>query len=741
MQTVRCLVRALSAPGTLVALLLAVSCLLLAVPAEQAAASDIQHQSSGRNAADTRGIAISITGMTPQTAMPNDTVTVSGTLANHTGSAVSGITVQARTSTTQFTGRAEMTSFARGGSYPYLIQDAGTPEVTGRVANGATVHWSVSFAASTFYDRFGVFPLQVQAVAPRGGYTATAHTFLPYWLGGSASTQPQPLQVAWIWPLVDTPQQGACAKTLATSRLAGSVAAGGRLSTLLGAGATWAQDDQLTWNIDPALLSDVSVMTRSYATGGSAGSTACSGRTTQKASPAASTWLSKLEATTAGQPAFLTSHANVDVAALSHAGLDASIRTAYQLGDSVAGRILPRTFGSSGSGTGDDAVRDTAWPADGLADAEVLTSLASDGGISTLVLSSGQLPSSTPGYDNALGRTTSGIGTQVSVLLADSGITSLLGRASATATEAGQFAFTQDFLAQTAMISSEAPNLARSLVIAPPTGWDPSPAEAAALLSVTHNAPWLRSVALSALAGQAATLPSAPLPAKQVSGAELSATYLDHLKQVQASAALFTNLLYQPSAATVESLEAAVATTESSAWRGSGSPGGWLALTKLADYLSYSEHLVQIIPGKKLFLAGTSGETLISVRNGLGLPVQVRVMASTPPGSQLVVAPFDSLLTVEARRTNTVRMPVRSATIGTSTVQLQLATQNGMPLTWTAQPLSVEVTRFGRSLLIIIGGALGILVLTSVFRLRRKRKASAAQRGTASETANAGGAG
>ena len=139
---------------------------------------------------------------------------------------------------------------------------------------------------------------------------------------------------------------------------------------------------------------------------------------------------------------------------------------------------------------GTDALK-AASPADGLADAEVLTSLANDGGISTLVLSSGELPSSTPGYDNALGRTTSGIGTQVSVLLADSGITSLLGRASATPTQAGQFAFIQDFLAQTAMISSEAPNLARSLVIAPPTGWNPSPAEAAALLSNTHNAPWL----------------------------------------------------------------------------------------------------------------------------------------------------------------------------------------------------------------------------------------------------------
>ncbi len=739
MQTVRCLVRALNAPGAVVAVLLAVSCLVVAAPAVQASASDIQHQSPDASAADTRGIAISITGMTPQIATPTATVTVTGTLANHTGSVASGITVQAQTSTALFTGRAEMASFESSGSYPYLLQAAGNPEVTGTVPNGATVRWSASFPASAFYDRFGVFPVQVTASAPRGGYTATAQSFLPYWPGGSASSQPQQLQVAWIWPLVDAPQQGACANTLATPRLAGSVASGGRLTTLLGAGATWAQPDQLTWSIDPALLSDVSVMTHPYHTGGKA---TCSGRIVEKASPAASAWLSKLRTATAGQPAFLTPYADVDVAALSHAGLDASIRTAYQLGDTIAGQVLPNTFGSNSTGTGDGAVLKAAWPAGGLADAEVVTSLANDGGVSTVVLSSDELPSSTPGYDNALGRTTSGIGTSVSVLLADSGITSLLGSASPAPTEAAQFGFVQDFLAQTAMISSEAPNLARSLVIAPPTGWDPSPAEAAALLSISHGgAPWLRSVSLSALATDSAKLASMPLPAKQVSGAELSATYLDHVRPVQASAALFTNLLFQPAAHVVTSLQAAVAATTSAAWRGSGSPGGWLAISQLAQYLDDSEHKVQIIPGKKLFLAGTSGKTFVSVRNLLDLPVQVRVVATTPVGSQLVVGPFTSLLIVQAGKTNSVPMPVHSTTIGTSTMQLKLVTEDGAPLTWTAQLVSVEVTRFGRSLLIIIGGALGVLVLTSVFRLRRKRKARAAQRGTPSDMANAGGAG
>jgi Family of unknown function (DUF6049) len=740
MRTVRCLERVL---GALAAVLLTVPGLLLAIPPAQAntvqastvQASTVQEASS----AQVPGLAISISGITPEVATQKSTVTLSGTLANHTGAAVSGIIVQGQTSTALFNGRAEMTSFSADGSYPYPLQAAGSPEMTGSVPNGVTERWSVSFPAGTFFDQFGVFPLQVQAATADGAYTAAARTFLPFWPGGDSASQPEKLQVAWVWPLVDAPQQGACARTLSTARLAGSLSPGGRLSTLLDAGATWAKTDDLTWDIDPALLSDVSVMTRSYFTLGNA---ACTGRSPQPPSPAAAKWLAALQTSAAGEPAFLTPYANVDEAALSHAGLDANLRSAYLLGESVAGQLLPGTFGADGRGTGAGAVLKAAWPAGGEADAGVLTSLADDGGISTVVLNSSELRSSTPGYDNALARTTSGTGTSMSVLLADSGITGLLGSAVARPTAAGQFALTQDFLAQTAMISSEAPNKARSLVIAPPTNWDPSPAEAKALLSITHSAPWLRPVGLSALASAAAKVPSQALPANQVSPHELSRTYLDGVKKVDANLSVFTNLLYQPSPGTISSLNEAVAATESAAWRGTGSPGGWLAMTNLLDYLEDSEHKVQIIPVKKILLTGNSGETPVSVQNGLSEAVRVQVTASTPAGSQVRVGPHAGLLTVLPEKTNTVRLPVHAASIGTTTVQLQLVTQDGSPLTWTVQSLSVEVTRVGRFLLTVIGGALGILVLTSAYRLRRRRRlASAGRPGTDNATADAGGDG
>jgi hypothetical protein len=720
--------------GALAAVLLAVPGLVTVVPTAHAAARAAQ-QPARTSAAARAQLGITITGMSPSYATHDSRVTITGTVVNRTGAAVPGITVQAQTSTSVFNGRSEMTSFSDTGSYLYPLLPAGPAEVTGVIRNRQTLRWSVSFPASAYYDQFGVFPVQVVASVPDGTQTAHAQTFLPYWPGGSTASQPKKLQVAWIWPLVDTPQQGACGHTLATNELAGSLASGGRLSALLAAGSSSVgQADDVTWNIDPALASDVSVMTAKYYT---VGNDVCSGRFQQQPSQAAANWLARLKSATAGRPSFLTSYANVDVAALSHAGLEQNIRSAYQLGRSVAGQILPGTFGKAGTGTGDGSVLAAAWPAGGQADATVLTDLANGAGIGTMVLSSGLLQSATTGYDDAIARTTSGIGTPVSVLLADSGITSLLGSASAAPTESGQFALTQDLLAETAMISSEAPNSARSVVIAPPANWDPSAAEATAALAATHNAPWLRSAGMSELSAQAAKLPSQALPASRVSHDELPAAYIDLLRQVNASASMFTNLLYQPSPQQVSSVQEAVAAAASSAWRRPGLAGGWLAINMLYGYLYKSERKVTIIASKKILLAGNSGETPVSVRNGLDVPVQVHVTATASADSPVHVGPLATPVTVQGGKTNTVRLPVHAASIGTTTVQLQLVTEDGAPLSWTAQSLSVEVTRVGRFLLAVIGGALGILILTSGYRLRRKRLARARSQGTADDAGGA----
>ncbi|MGH2929971.1 MAG: DUF6049 family protein, partial [Solirubrobacteraceae bacterium] len=374
-----------------------------------------------------------------------------------------------------------------------------------------------------------------------------------------------------------------------------------------------------------------------------------------------------LKASTAGQSAFLSPYANVDVAALSHSGLDSNLRSAYQLGERVAGRILPATFGIKGSGTGDGAVLKAAWPADGLADAGVLTSLASEGGINTVVLSDTEVPTDSLG-DTALAKTVNSVGGTMALLLANSRITSLLGTASKARTAASEFALTQDFLAQTAMIASEQPSTSRSLVVAPPTDWAPSASAADKLLESTHNAPWLHPTGLSTLASQAASLPSATrVWAKKVSGAELSDDYLDEVSTVASRVSVFSDILFQPPAREVDLLDGAVATLESSAWRGGGSAGGFFAMGLLTGYLNHAQTKVEMIASKKLLLAGQSGQTPVSVQNGLDWPIRVQVMAAAPVGSQLQLDTSKGILTVPAHGTNQVRMSVHSSTLGTTT--------------------------------------------------------------------------
>jgi hypothetical protein len=383
--------------------------------------------------------------------------------------------------------------------------------------------------------------------------------------------------------------------------------------------------------------------------------------------------------------------------------------------------MLPRTFGKNGAGTGGGPAPSVAWPADGTADASAASSLASDARINTVVLHSGELPSATPPYDNALGKITTGAGTQMNVLLADSQLTSILGSASAGSSAAAQFAAEQDFLAETAMITAEAPNLPRSLVIAPPRRWDPSAAEAKTLLSLTAQAPWLRKVGLSSLATAASHLNvRESLPRNKVSKTELGHGYLDQIGAVSASAALYKNLLYKPSAAVLQTINEAVATTTSTAWRGTNSAGGQLALTELSYYLSDNEKQVTIITGKKVLLAGASGQTPVSVQNLSQLPVQVQVVA-IPVGTDLSVGNPRKPITIQPGQTQLVKISLQSSAITTTTMQLQLETENGSLLPQPAQLVSVQVTRYGRALLVLIAAALGVLVLTSVARWIRRR--------------------
>lgn len=683
---------------------------LIAVPAIQAGPASASTQAGG-------GVTLAIDSISPRTATATSTVTVSGTVTNGTGSALDGLTVALDSTDAQFTTRDSMDDFTAARATPGLVPDGDPYAFTVTVSPGGTASWRVAFtAADAGMTQFGVYGLEAALTDSAGTILATGRELLPFWPGSSADVAQ--LKVAWIWPLIDQPYTQACG-WLTSSSLESSLAGGGRLNGLLAAG-TGAQQAQLTWAVDPALLNDAATMSNRHPVG----TADCTGQQMQPASSAARDWLTSLKAATASQPVIVTPYANTDIAALVHNGLTGELTSAYQLAQAIADPILSRAF-----------LLDVALPAGGIADQSVLTALAATEHVPSVVLGSNQMPLASGEYaDDAVSSWASGAGTTMSVLLADSTLTDLLKGANTTS-QAGQFAIEQQFLAQTAMIAAEAPQDPRSLVVAPPETWDPTEALAADLLQETTSAPWLKPVQLESLTGQSGDRASQParkpLAAVRVSKRELPRAYLAKVSQLNNSLAVFTSMLSQPPAGYKQQLAAALAATESSAWRGGGTSAaqGEALITGLNQYLADAEHKVSIITGQ-ISMAGASGELPVTIQNQLEKQtIQVRLGATITmaPGitSTLTIGP-QKLVTIPPGQVKLVKLSVHKAPQGSSTINLSLISANGTVLTWTkGTKLTFNSTRYGERILLVIAGAIGLLLLSSAIRSGRRRLAAA----------------
>ena len=702
---------------TAAALAAAGACLLADIPAARAVATARQ-----QSAANTASVVID--SVSPQVARPNGTVTVSGTVTNESGSTMSGLSIQLRSSAAPLQFRDDLASYADG----TLAADTlvGTPvPVSTQLANGATASWRVSLSVSAIgIARYGVYPLAAEAVAASGLRAGVERTFLPFWPGTAAADPSPRLKIAWVWPLLSAPQQGICPE-LTSNSLASSIATSGRLGTLLATGSAYAASAHLTWAVDPGLLQSAATMTQPYRVGGSAD---CTGAAAYPASPAATQWLSGVRAVSSGQM-FMTPYDDVDVAALTHQGLDSDLRSAFRLGAAAASAVLGTSAGPSSAGRGDgtgssQGSSTIAWPADGLADSSVLANLAVNG-INTVVLSSSEMRAASGVFtpDDAVASTPTATGTTMKVLLADSAITGVLG--SATGAPGSSFAVSQRFLAETAMIAGEDQGQALSVVVAPPREWDPPAALAGQLLSETVNAPWLAPASLASLATSPVSASQgerqAP-PDNQVSPNELNGVYLKQAGALDASVRVDKNILFQPKAQYLSQLNEGVAATESSAWRGSpaASAAGTAMMDRVTDYLSSAFRKVQIVNSARATLVGSSGTLPVSIVNGLPQGIQVRLQATASPDGRLTVTNNPGLITVGAFQTTTARLSVRSGGIGDTTIELRLLGKDGKPLPVTPVSLSVQSTQFGSTLLIIIYVALGVFVLTAIARAIRR---------------------
>jgi hypothetical protein len=277
------------------------------------------------------------------------------------------------------------------------------------------------------------------------------------------------------------------------------------------------------------------------------------------------------------------------------------------------------------------------------------------------------------------------------------------------------------------MIEAEDPQAARSVVVAPPREWDPSPALANDLLAETTSTPWLSADTLAGLASSATSTSQAQRqapPDNQVSSSELTGTYLKQVGGLDADLRSYKSILAQPQAKYLAQLSGGVAATESSAWRGSSAAreAGTVMLSRVSGYLSMVDQKVQIINSGRATLVGSSGSLPVSIQNGLPQAIQVRLQATAPANSRLTVSGYTpkGLRVVGAGQVETIRVAVHSGAVGNTTMQLRLYGKDGRPVSNKPVTLSVQSTQFGNTLLFIIFAALGVLVLTAIARAIRR---------------------
>jgi Family of unknown function (DUF6049) len=678
---------------------------------------------AARQAGGTVPVSLAITSVSPAYARPGRTVTVSGTLTNISKAKISGLSIQLRSSGNAFTSRGLLQQYAND-TTPSDVPMPGTLRSLKPLAPHTTLSWSVALHGNQLpMSVFGVYPLAAEVDNSNQTPLAVSRTFLPFW-PGTKGLDPVRQDVAWIWPLIDQPRQAAC-PGLMNNGLAASFGRGGRLSGLLEAGRAWARSAHLTWAIDPALLANAATMSKPYRAGGIAGCNSQRKPTSQEpASQAAAIWLAQLTSATAGQPVFVTPYDDADITALTRYGLNADLDLAYRQGRSAAGQALSRDFSTAAGGTPTslNGLNGTAWPAGGTASRADLASLAASNGINMVVLDSTMMPPSPQQTDTPTAQATApaGRGSTLDVLLSDDMITQVINSAnSASGSPATAFSVEQRYLAETAMIAAERPNLTRSIVIAPPRRWDPPPGLAGDLLAETVKAPWLRSVSLgqvAAASNPAGQVPRQPPPGR-VGGGRMGRSLLNQVRQLDQQVRLLKSIQLTP----VPGLDRAMFAVESSAWRDGGQAGQQApALARqIADDLARQEAGLKILVTLREQLTGRTGTVPVSISNRLRYDVKVRLRADA--GRGVTVKKQPAPVTVAAGSQVVIKLPVTAAAVGSATLTLSLLTPGGTPIPGARASMTIQATHYGTLALVIIAAVLGVFMISSGVRTFRRR--------------------
>ena len=680
-------------------------------------------------ASGSRTAALTIATLNPRIPAKGDTIAVTGTVKNDGRSAItsariavhvgSGGPLRTLSAMKSAATRAEYNSAQDG----YDI-NGHTVDVSDLPA-GRSAAFTIKIPVSALgLGASGVYPLGISldgqdATEPYDHVLGIKRTFLPWYADGETA---RTTHINYLWPLTDRPHIASRGDTdsqqspiFLDDSLAQELKPGGRLGTMVDLGKTL----QVTWVVDPDLLATVEAMRKPYRVAVK-GDTS---RTTPGTGTAvADQWLNSLKTAIAGDQVVALPFGDPDIASLAHHGKN----TASNLSLLKTGEALGRT--TVDTILGGQSISDVAWPVNGAIDPSTV-SVARSGGADRILTRSDSLRESdsltyTPSAARPIGHGTTAVVTDAGLSTAFDG--------DMADPQAANLAV-QNFVAQTLLITMQAPDKQRTLVVAPSRTPDVHQATAMAeAISRTEDSQWSDTVDFGVAAdahpdpSASRKVPSGHSYPKSLRKQELSFSTFDQLHQDQAGLNGFVVILTIRDRVTVP-FRNAMLRAMSTGWR--GDPRRETDYTNaIGHYLGDLIGAVRVLDKNQLTLSGRSGTIPITVKNDLGQPITGLVLRlSSTTNIRLKIHTPEQPISIGAGHTRTLKFQTTASANGPAGLTAGLYTRNGS-LYGRAISFKVNITKVTDLVMLIIAAGLLLLVLAGV-RIYRQRKRQAAADG------------
>ncbi|MFS8203175.1 DUF6049 family protein (plasmid) [Streptomyces sp. CWNU-52B] len=676
------------------------------------------------SAVTSRTAEVSLNSLSPSVPSDGDTITVSGTILNNGKQPITGAHVGLRVGPT-LNGRSAVDDVAK--SNPYAGTEVGGTYVAkfSRLAQGVAQPFSISVPVDKLdLGSDGVYQLGVTltgrtAAAPYDQILGIERTFLP-WQPDAPDTK---TRTTYLWPLISsshmTAETGSNEQqtpVFADDDLAAELSPGGRLERLLSLG----KDLDITWVLDPDLLASVDAMTRNYRVQVNGSSTTTAAGTHQAV---AKQWLNELEKAVEDEEVVALPFADPDLASLAHNGTPVTgslshLKDATTVASTTVESILhvkPST--------------DYAWPVNGAIDPSIVKVATSAGADTVLSRSDSLEEAGALPYTPSAARP---IGGGITAVVADARLSKAF---QGDMTVAGNSTLAvQRFLAQSLMLTRQAPDKQRTVVVAPqrmPTAGQAK--TMARALTALQDGNWSQSAELSAAtkakpdAGATTRVPSASSYPSSLRKQELPRTAFEQIGGTQRKLDSFQVVLSDKSRV-VTPFGRAMDRSMSTSWRGRAVEATGFR-TGVERYLIGLTEGVGLIDKSEAKLSGRSATIPVTVQNNLvqGVDHLVLRLTSTQP-SRLSIgdgAYQEQPVAVAGGHSQSVKFTANAHANGRAGVVAQLFTPDGRPY-GPEVTFDVKVTEITATVMLVIAGGVLLLVLAG-FRMYTQRKREAAR--------------